>query len=330
MHALPVLAAVRRAWPLAHVAWLIGSGFQSLLAGHSMIDELIPFDRRHFARVWYSPRVMADFYRFARDLRRRRFELVLDLQGLVRSGLFAWLTGARRRLGPADAREFAWIFYTQRVRWPADAHAVDKLLAVLPAIGISTARADFPLEVRDSERAAAGKALATQTQEAVPEYIVLLPGARWGSKRWPVAHTVELLRRLHAAGAPRCVLAGAPDERALAAAITAEAPSRWLIDLVGRTDLRVLTALIAGARLVISQDSGPMHIAAALGVPTVSLFGPTNPRRTGPYSPAAEVLQHRLPCMPCYRRTCPLGHHDCMGKLTPDVVARAVLARLSQ
>jgi heptosyltransferase-1 len=303
VHALPVLAAIRRRWPAAHVAWLIGSSFAPLLAGHPMLDEVIPFDRRHYGRMWRSPRAFLDFWRLVAELRGRRFDLVLDLQGLVRSGLMAWL------------------FYSQRVRCPAGAaHAVDRNLCLAAAAGLEERSPEFPLALRDEERRSA-RELLRQSGVGESGFVAVLPGARWESKRWTSTGFAAVIDALHADGL-RCVLLGAPDERPAAEAV-ARACRSAPIDLTGRTSLRDLTALLADARLVLCCDSGPMHLAAALGVPTVAVFGPTDPLRTGPYSPAADVVAHAVPCAPCLRRVCPLGHHACMAELDPGRVIDA-------
>lgn len=322
IHALPVLAAIRRTWPQAHVAWLVGSSFASLLAGHPLLDEVIAFDRERFGRMWRSPAIFAEFWRFVGQIRRRHFDLVIDLQGLIRSGILAYFGGVPQRVGFADAREGAWLFYNRRVRCPAGAmHAVQKNLHLAKTLGLAATPVEFPLPVSAEESREAGQLLAAAAGGPLAGMTAVVVGARWESKLWPATRFAELIDRVHADGGTRCVLLGAPADRALAAAIAdACRGSPRPVDLVGRSSLRQLVALLDRAEQVICLDSGPMHIAAALNKPLVSIFGPTSPERTGPYSPAARVARVPLPCSPCYRRTCPLGHHDCMQKLTVDQV----------
>ncbi|TWT45511.1 Lipopolysaccharide heptosyltransferase 1 [Phycisphaerae bacterium RAS1] len=326
VHALPVLAALRRRYPHAHIAWLIGASFAPLLDGHPLLSEIIPFDRRRFGRMLQQADALDEFGRFVCDLRAREFDLVIDLQGLVRSGFLAWASGAGRRIGFADAREFAWLFYTDRVACPADMHAVDKNLRVLAALGIDNAPAEFPLALDGRQRSAARELLCRAAGRELGAFIAIVPGARWPSKIWPAGRFVELINRMGAEGDwPPAVLLGGPDERALADEIVA-GTSQAVIDLVGRTSLRELAALLAEAQLVVCCDSGPMHIAAALDRPTAAVFGPTSPALTGPYSSRARTVSLPLPCAPCHERLCPLGHHACLRDLEVAVVLSAMSA----
>lgn len=333
IHALPALHALRRAWPQAHVAWMIGSSFAPVLQGHPQIDELICFDRRRYGAMWRSPAAAAAFWRFVADVRRRRFDLVIDLQGLIRSGLIAFFSGARHRFGFADARELAWLFYTTRVATPAGpVHAVRKNLLMMRSLGVDTgpdespggsATGGAPLPIDDDDRAAAAAALAQAGVSAMNDFVAVFVGARWESKLWPTERFAGLIDLLRESGGPPPVLLGAPDETGRADEISAAcrvAPA----NLVGKTTLRSLAALIERARLVISLDSGPLHLAAALGRPTIAMFGPTDPNRTGPWSARARVMTHPTPCAPCLRRRCPLSHHDCLRKLEEIAVLAAV------
>lgn len=326
VHALPVLAALRRKHPAAHIAWLVGATFEPLLRGHPLIDELIRFDRARYGTMLWNPLAAWAFVRFVRELRRRRFDLVIDLQGLIRSGLISYFSGAPRRVGFADAREGAPLFYTHRVRCDAGArHAVERGLCIARALELECDPPEFPLAIREEERSAARAALASAGLDAGTPFLAVLTGARWESKSWPALRFAELLDRLHRGGAPRAVLLGSPAESAIAAAIAATCREAAPANLAGRTSLRELAAVIELAQRVVCLDSGPMHIAAALNKPTVALFGPTDAARTGPWSRAARVLAHDVPCRPCLKRRCPLGHHACMRDLSAEEVAEAAL-----
>lgn len=329
VHALPVLTALRQAHPTAHIAWLVSHSFAPLLEGHPLLDEVIRFERRRFGTMWWNPVAHFEFWRFVAALRRRRFDLVLDLQGLIRSGLLSYFCGAPRRIGFADAREGAWLFYTERVTVPGDCrHAVDRNIALAAAAGIRIAQPAFPLGLTEAEMLAARQRFRDAAGGELDAFCALLPGARWESKRWPAAAFADLIDQMDLDSLPRAVLLGAPDEQALAADIArrCDAP---VVNLVGQTTLRELAAVLSLATVVVSNDSGPMHLAAALGRPLVSLFGPTDPRRTGPYGATAQVLTHAVPCAPCLRRRCPLVHHDCLERLPVERVLASVRAALA-
>lgn len=298
VHALPVLNLLRRRWPGAKVSWLVTPACAGLLEGHPQIDEVIRFERREFGRGWRSPRVAADFVRFMGELRRRRFDLVIDLQGLFRSGWLAAATRAPVRVGMANAREGAWLFYTHRVpTGTREQHAIERYLTVAEAVGCERGPTEFVFAVDDADRAYVRKLTPAR-------YAVLMPGANWVTKQWPVERFAGLVSPLRERFELECVVAGGPDVAELAEKVPAAA------NLAGRTNLRQLVALLEKAQLVVANDSGPMHIAAALGRPLVTPFGPTNPVRTGPYGRMDSVVRVDIPCSPCYSRKC--SHVSCL------------------
>ncbi|MGD8454678.1 MAG: lipopolysaccharide heptosyltransferase I [Phycisphaerae bacterium] len=333
VHALPVLAALRTACPRAHIAWLAGTAFVPLLDGHPLLNEVIAFDRRRFGRMLHNLRAARDFLHFLVYIRRLRFDLVIDLQGLFRSGFIAWASGAPHRVGFARARELAPLFYTQHVSCPRDLHhAVEKNLHLASALGLPvappTTSADrsavpFPLGLTDTERRAAAERLAHAAGKPLERFLAIVPGGRWPSKLWLSDYWAQLITRLQTEDAATCVLLGGADDRAYADRILADCTSPP-IDLVGQTTLRELVALLDLSAGVVCHDSGPMHLAAALGKPLVALFGPTDPKLIGPYHPQARVVAAGVPCAPCYRRICPLDHHACMQNITVDAVLASV------
>lgn len=323
VHALPVLAALRDAHPEAYIAWLVNRGLAPLLDGHPLLDEVIRFDRYEYGSILRHPPALLDFVRFVSAIRRRGFDLVLDLQGLLRSGFLAVASGAPRRVGFAAAREFAPLFYSRRVDGRRNAiHAVDLNLRLARAMGWPIDGPRFPLGLRGEEFDAARTLLAEAAGKPPGAFTAVIPGARWETKRWRPERLAAVVDRLAVEGLPPAVLLGGPDDRVLADEVLAACRTSP-IDLVGRTSLRMLAAVIALAETVLCQDSGPMHIAAALDKPLLAIFGPTSPARTGPYSRSARIVALSLPCAPCYCRRCPLGHHNCMQQLDVDTVWQA-------
>lgn len=308
VHALPILNLLRLRWPKAHIAWLVMPAFAGLLEGHPQLDRVIPFERRQLAKAWKDPGRLGELFRLTRDLREARFDLVIDLQGLLRSG---WLTSRTRapvRVGFANAREGAPLFYTHRVPVRSkEVHAIERYLSVAEALGCGRQPVRFIFPTDDTDRAAVAEMLG-----GIDRYAVLLPGTNWATKRWPVEHFAETARKVRERMGLGIVVAGGADVTGLAARIPFDA------NLAAGTSIRQLVALLERAELVIANDSGPMHIAAALGRPLVTLFGPTNPIRTGPYNRPDTVARVDIPCSPCYSRRC--SHTSCMRWLTPESV----------
>ncbi|HEV2295215.1 MAG TPA: lipopolysaccharide heptosyltransferase II [Tepidisphaeraceae bacterium] len=307
VHTLPVWNLLRSHWPDAEISWLVTPACAGLLEGLRGLN-VIRFERGRLANAWRSKSAARELLGLGKWLRDLRFDLVIDLQGLFRSGWMTWQTKAPVRIGFANAREFAWAFYTHRVPIDtAEQHATDRYLKVLAALGAPTSPIEYPLAVDEHDREHVARLLS-----AGAKYAVLLPGTNWATKRWPVEKFARLVAPLKRRLGLEVVVAGGPEVQELAVQIP-EARN-----LVGQTNLRQLVALLDRADLVVANDSGPMHIAAALGRPLVALYGPTNPVRTGPYRRDDSVLRLDIPCSPCYSRRC--THQSCLQWLDIEPV----------
>lgn len=326
IHALPVLHGLRVRFPNARIDWLIGSSFAPLLSGHPDVDELILFDRRRFGRVGTSLSVTRQFMEFVSALRRRRYDMVVDLQGLFRTGFLAWAGGAAVRIGFDDAREGARLFYTHKTsRAPENTHAVDRNYQVAELLGFEHVPIRFDLNMTDGLRAEARALLRCAGHQAKDRFVAVVPGARWETKMWASDRFAETMDELQSGGDLRCVLLGSPDEAALCERIFHGCRLRP-INLTGRTTLGQLAAVIELADVVLCHDSAPMHLAVALRRPLVCLIGPTNPDRTGPYRRSRDVVRVALECAPCYLRKlsqCRFDH-QCMVDLEVSTVVSAV------
>jgi lipopolysaccharide heptosyltransferase I len=322
VHAMPVLSCLRERWPDAHFSWVINRGLVGLVEGHPDLDEVIPFDR---SRVGIGPRGLALAGRFLSDLRRGRFDLAIDLQGLCRSGLMTMATGAPVRVGRADAREGARLAYTHRIRSGAT-HAVDRLLDLASSFGADVSRPRFRLPIRDEDRWWAREAL----DDLPRPRLVLNPGARWVTKRWPPEHFAEIGQRALSTLGASVVVVGAPEDRPLGQAILDRLGKRgWpVLDLVGRTSLTGLAAVAAESDVVLSNDTGPLHLAVAAGARVVAVFTCTDPEKTGPYGPDSAVVRTGVWCAGSCVRRC--DRMECMGELSPDRVWPAVARMLRQ
>jgi lipopolysaccharide heptosyltransferase II len=284
------------------------------VAGHPAVADFVVSGRRRWQRQVRHPREVSGALReirtFVREIRRRRYDVVLDLQCLLKSALYVVSAGAPVRVGLADGREGATWVLTHRVPVPQQpVHAIERYLALAAAVDARETVRDFTIPLGPEDQAAADQLVAD-----VPRpHVVLHPMARWSTKLWEVDRWRVVAASLLAEGAG-VIVTGGPADTAMAAAICDglhPAPR----SVAGRLSLKQLAALLRAAALVITVDSGPMHIAAALGTPVVALFGPTDPARTGPVG-AGRVLRQPLPCSPCLQRRCQIADtRRCMRDL---------------
>lgn len=331
IHALPVLRGLRGRYPQAHIAWLVATSFANLLEADPAISEVIPFDRRRFGRLGRSFSVTREFMAFVGALREKAFDLVIDLQGLFRSGFLAMASGAPVRIGFAAARELGWMFYTDKIpKSGPDAHAADRNYQVAELLGFERRTKDFSIYLTDADREHAAILLRECGVAKDSGYAVLVPVTRWETKCWPAGRYGALAKQLRDRHGLTSVLVGGPSD-ITAAQIAIGASEGSAHNLCGRTSLRELAALIERASVVITADSTPMHMAVAQNRPLVALFGPTNPRRTGPYGRLDDVLRIDLDCSPCYLKKlhqCP-HQHACMQRLDVEKVMEVVTRKLA-
>lgn len=314
VNAFPVARAIKREIPGAAVDWIVGDAYTELVRLCPDVDGLIPFRRRDWGR-WWRPKSAAEALAFVQRTRKRRYDAVIDLQGLLRSGVVTWLSRAPVKAGFGYAREGASLFYNWKVTSPGpSAHAVDRYMGALAALGMKNGGAGCGIVIpRDA---------AEWARESLPRepYIALNPNTRWKTKRWPLERFGLLARELEKKKGLRPVIVGAAEDEKRCQAV-ARAAGAGAVNIAGRAGFSRLAAALGGAKAVFTNDSGPMHLAAAMGTPVVALFGPTNPARTGPYGPNAAVVRAELACSPCYKRRCPESM-ECMTKIAvPDVIA---------
>ncbi|HEV8582616.1 MAG TPA: glycosyltransferase family 9 protein [Thermoanaerobaculia bacterium] len=297
VHALPVLTALRRHLPAARIGWVVEDAMAPVLAGHPDLDELLVVRLRRWRRL--SVQGLGELRGFLSSLDRFAPEVVLDLMGNHKAGAISALTLADRRIGFArrSRREPSSAVWISQPVVPRGTHAVDRMLSLLDELGLPPEPADFGGEKLLQEEAPAARAALA----AHPEPFVLLhPGAGWANKRYPADWWGKAARLLQdRTGLPTWV-AAAPGEEALAAEV--EAAGEGAVRAVGAPDLPTLASLIRRARLMLGGDTGPVHLAHALGTPVLMLMGPTDPERHGPYAAPENALYKRLPCSFCYQR----------------------------
>lgn len=321
VHAMPTCAAIRRAYPKARLTWLVKREWAGLVERIDGVDRVWPVESTF--KGWLSQ---------VSPLRAERFDLVVDLQGLFRSAVIGWFTGSSLLVGFENGREGSPWFYSRRVPVPqSEMHAVDRYLLVAKAVGaVESGAPAFCFRLPQTDYNEVDRVLNRFGVTPGMSWVAMNVSARWPTKRWPAASFAEVADGLQQEGCGAVVMIGGPDERADIAEVNRmmKTPA---IDLAGATTVGLLPALLSRASLLITNDSGPMHVAAAVGTPIVSLFGPTSAIRTGPYGVGHDVLTGKVPCSPCFSRTChntlPL---ECLKMVSPQQVLAAARAQRSQ
>ncbi len=301
VHAIPVAAALRRAFPAARIDWLVS-------AKHREILDLVPvIDRRLIVNDRGGATGGATLMSAIRQLREARYDAAIDLQGLIKSAVIARLSGARRVIGfsARHLRErLARAFYTD-VYDPggggmhdraASLHVVSLNLGLLGALGLKVDNAEFPIDTVTSQVA------TTLCQAAEGRYALLNPGAAWPNKRWPPARLASIAAALAERHQLKSVVLWGPGERELAEEVVSHAAGAALLS--PPTSIADVVALSRGARIMVSGDTGPTHIAAAVGTPLVGIYGPTRPERNGPWHPRDITVSRANVCECHHLRRC--------------------------
>jgi lipopolysaccharide heptosyltransferase I len=316
VHTLPAVSALRRTFPGADIDWVVDRPHAPFLALVPVITRTLVL-RDRTAAAWLEMR---------RTMRGHRYDAAVDFQGLIKSAFLARLSGAGRVIGfdRRALREPAarWL-YRERVDVPGGLHVIQKNLQLARALGAPADRLEFPLSPVESPVA------ASLRSEGLGRFALVNPGAAWPNKRWPPARFGELARALRDRHGLRSVVLWGPGEDALAAEVVRASDGAAIA--APPTSLTDLVALARAAALVVSGDTGPLHIATAVGVPAVALFGPTNPRRNGPWDDADISISLYDRCDCHYERRCRrTADLWCLGTIGVDAVVRAVDQRLGQ
>ncbi len=323
IHALPVANALKETVPEVEIDWAVFRAHEPVLAGHPAITNIIAFDRHRGG--------FRELSRFIRVLRAAEYDAVIDLQGLLRSGLMTLACRAGRKIGFENAREGARFFYNEKIRVSdSDMHAVDRYLLALDAFSVAAPETPrFDIAVNGADLTEAGRILKDAGIGENDEFATIAPSARWMTKRWEAEKFARLALALKERRGLKYIFIGSADEAGVMSGLEGLTGRESLA--FGKTSLKGLAALLGRARLMITNDSGPMHIAAAMGTRALAIFGPTDPGRTGPYGRGHRVITSGAACSPCLKRECPEKKHMmCMKDITVEDVFRAAEEMLEE
>jgi len=328
VHTLPALNAIRKHYPDARITWLVEEDTSALVKGHTALDRVLISRRKHWVKGFLGPspwKAVKEIYYFIRTLRDTKYDLIIDFQGLLKSGVLIALSRGKRKVGfgkGMEHQEFSYLFLNERI--PAvdmDNHALLRGMMLLDAIGIHSSDIEYNLPVQAQDRELVDSLLVQNGIKNPKLLVAINPVAKWDTKLWADSKFAELADRLATQYHAGVVFTGSQADRRTIQGIisTMEAEAA---NLAGETTLITLAALYEKTDFIVSTDTGPMHIAAALGTPVVALFGPTAPWRTGPFGPAKQVIRVGLECSPCFKRQCETL--DCMEQISVERVLAGV------
>jgi heptosyltransferase-1 len=329
IHTLPALTALRRHYPDARIDWLVEDKAADLLLEHSALSNVLVWRRRLFTELFAAGKLLSAtrlFFHSLREVRRTRYDLIIDFQALLKSSLWVFLAHGGRKVGFSKGMEHAentHLFLNERIPAPPmELHALDRGLQLIEALGINGSRViyDVPADERGAEAILDEKGIHPGRP-----LIAVNPVAKWPTKLWEPAKFGKVAERLLREGY-QVVFTGGREDGALIDEIE-HSSNVPMIRIDGQTTLKTLAALYRFSRAVVATDTGPMHLAAAVGTPVVALFGPTAPWRTGPYGGGHVVVRAGLSCSPCFMRSCPAADFEkraCMKRITAEEVVEAV------
>jgi heptosyltransferase-2 len=319
---LPALRAIRKTWPLAHLAVLVKYELASFFDGARWLDEVIPYSVGRGLSGFFDRR------RIVGEIRSRRFDLGVLFPNSFESALWITMAGIRRRAGfVADARG---AMLTMKAVPPPEAmagHQANYWLAMVRATGVADGSGDdFEIDVHGPYRERMREWLAANRKRPECPVLAVAPAAAYGpAKEWPAESYGALIDLLASREHAEVVLVGAPSERAHCEQVAAASKAGAMV-AAGHTNIGELIALLSLCDGFIGNDSGCMHLAGALGIPTLAIFGSTDPNRTGPMGPKTRVIYRKLECSPCLARTCRFGHYNCLTQIEPPEIADAIVA----
>lgn len=321
VHSLPLLEALKRHFPDARIDWLVEEGAAQIIEGHPALERIIisrrkPWQKRLSRSLAYAA-VLREIRRFLQEIRSREYDLIIDLQGLLKSGILTGLARGKRKIGMDGAREGGWLFFNERpIAVDYDQHAIDRYLKLGAYLDCEISGWQGRIPVFEPDKRRVDELLRRYDLQDKP-LVAINPVARWKTKLWRPERLAAVADRIREELAHEVVFTGSAEDRRLIRETMAFMQSK-AFNLAGQTSLKSLACLYGRCRTLVTTDTGPMHMAAAMGLPVVALFGPTAPWRTGPYGEGHAVIRSDLDCSPCFKKKC--EHVQCMDRIrTADV-----------
>lgn len=325
VHSLPLLEVIRKNFTQSKIDWLVEEDASQIIVGHPYLDHVIVSLRNSWQKRLLKGNgrslVIQELISFLKELRGTEYDLIIDLQGLFKSGILTALSKGKRKIGMSGSREGGRLFLNERpVPVDYEQHAVDRYLKVADYLDCKAVKWKGKIPIFESDKKLVNELLGTEVAQERP-IVAINPMAKWKTKLWEPERFAVLADRLKDELSCEIMFTGSKGDQAIVEDILGKMKIRSL-SLAGRTSLKELAYLYTNCRAFVTTDTGPMHIAAAMGCPVIALFGPTAPWRTGPYGQGHKIVREEIDCSPCFKKRC--GHMSCMKKITVDRVFDAV------
>ncbi len=316
VHSLPFLAALKKQFVNVKIDWVVAHGLHTFLEGHPMINRLWVIKKDQWKQFAHLSQTFREINELKKGLKASNYDVAVDLSGLFRSGVITYFSKAKIKLGFKESDEGSPFFYTHKIHGSMNIHAIDRYLEIAKFMGCNIENIEYPFAPYNPD---------PPILKRLPEkYIIICPSAGKPANRWQAEKFGALAATLKL---PSIVIASKAETDI--ADIVVSCSEGKAISVAGQTSLKELVALIKNASFFICNDTGPMHIAAALDVPVFAIFGPANPVRTGPYGKIHTIIQKKLDCSPCYAKQ-PCSHFKCMNDLSVEDVFKTIDQRFSQ
>ncbi len=325
VHTLPALSALKSALPNTEIDWIVEESAGEILRGSKLIKNLYVVKNRGWSHSFDKSREVT------RELKKRNYDIVIDFQGLLKSALWVLASGGKRKIGFSNYREFSSFFLNEKLpAYDKNKHAVDRYLDlaryVIEGQGRKLGPIKFDFPINDKTKENVDKLLSGLGLEG-KEFFVVAPVARWTTKMWKADSFAEVIKEVTTKYNLHCLVAGAPDDFEYCQDIANMVGSK-AANICSKTSLKDFAQLAGMAKFSLTVDSGPMHISAAMGTPTIAVFGATSKERTGPYGEGNVVIRAGVSCSPCFSRVClyenKKEYMQCMEKITAEEVVSAI------
>lgn len=325
LHSLPFIDRLKTAYPSLSISWVVNREYCDLLKDNPLIDQLFIFERKKWGKKRNLLKTLPEFMKFINEIKLNRFDIAIDLQGLFRSGLIAYLSDIKDRIGLSSSRELSRLFYNHLVNVnDKRRHAVDRYLRVSSYLGINgihTKKVRFPMYWSKDAESNVDRFFTRNKLAHSDLKIAINPVSRWQSKCWIPDKYAQLADTLIESMGANIIFVGAKSDLGCIKKIIGLMKNTPVL-AAGETSLQDLAVLLQRMDLMITNDSGPMHMAVAVGVPVVAIFGPTDPELTGPYGDNNIIIKKSVKCKTCFKKNCKL--QECMNLITVEDVSQAV------